>query len=90
MSKKLQECGVALIDNRELILPWVLWYNIPSGPSLYASGTRNDLHCWERKATQATKATKATKSATVVLQRYFTWRDPARCPAFASAPFDLH
>lgn len=45
--------------------PWVLWYNIPSGPSPYASGTRNDLHCWERKATKVAKATKATKSATV-------------------------
>lgn len=74
--------------------PWVLWYNIPSGPSPYASGTRNDLHCWERKATKVAKATKATKSATVyssdsnvtllgeILQ-------DAR-PAFASAPFDLH
>lgn len=63
MSKRVAECGVAVIDNRELNVPWVLWYNIPSDPSLYASGTRNDLHCWERKAT---KATKATKSATVV------------------------
>lgn len=85
MSKRVAECGVAVIDNRELNVPWVLWYNIPSGPSLYASGTRNDLHCWERKPT---KATKATKSATVVTLLGEILQD-AR-PAFASAPFDLH